>query len=134
MEKVFILQKKNEGMFSLKAYSDVDWGKCLDSMRSVSGFCLFFCDSLISQKSKKQPTVSKPSIEPEFRALATTTCEIVWVLKLLKDFRIENLLPATFFYDNKYALMLVANLVFHERSKYLKLIFTLLEKNVHWCY
>ncbi|XP_071741058.1 uncharacterized mitochondrial protein AtMg00810-like [Rutidosis leptorrhynchoides] len=94
-----------------------DWGKCF-TRRSVSGLCLFLCGSLVSLKSKKQPTVSRSSTESEYRSLAATTCEIIFVLKLLDDFGIHNLLPVHLFCDNKSALLLAANPVFHERSKH----------------
>ncbi|XP_071695154.1 uncharacterized mitochondrial protein AtMg00810-like [Rutidosis leptorrhynchoides] len=39
--------KKADNMFNLVAYSDADWGKCLSTRRSVSGYCLFLCGSLV---------------------------------------------------------------------------------------
>ncbi|GJT20335.1 hypothetical protein Tco_0890272 [Tanacetum coccineum] len=60
---------KNPGM-SLKAYSDVDWAKCVVTMKSMTGYCVFLNGSLVSWKSKKQITLSKSSTEAKYRALA----------------------------------------------------------------
>ncbi|XP_068645225.1 uncharacterized mitochondrial protein AtMg00810-like [Aristolochia californica] len=63
----------------VRAYSDVDWGSCLDSRRSTTCFCIFIGGSLVSWKAKKQTTVSCSSAEAEYRALSSTTSEIIWL-------------------------------------------------------
>ena len=69
----------------LVAYSDADWAGCPDTRRSVSGWCMFLGDSLISWKSKKQARVSKSSTESEYRAMSAACSEIVWLRGILSE-------------------------------------------------
>ncbi|GJZ15952.1 putative RNA-directed DNA polymerase [Tanacetum coccineum] len=105
----------------LKAYTDADWARCTDTRRSVTGYCVFMNNSLVSWKSKKQNTISKSSTEAEYRALASVTSEVIWVLKILKDLDCSNLLPVKVFCDNSSAIKIAANPVFHERTKHLEI-------------
>ena len=68
----------------LKAYCNADWAACPDTRRSVSGFCVFLGDSLISWKCKSQQVVSRSSAEFEYRAMTTVTSELVCLLALLR--------------------------------------------------
>ncbi|XP_019188316.1 PREDICTED: uncharacterized protein LOC109182623 [Ipomoea nil] len=105
----------------LKAYSDSDWGACVDTRRSVTGFCIFLGNALISWKSKKQPTVSKSSSEAEYRALAATSCEIQWLIYLLAEFGMIHNEAVAIYCDSKSAVAIAENPVFHERTKHIEL-------------
>lgn len=95
----------------LKGYCDADWAACSTTRRSVTGYYVFLGNSLISWKSKKQHTVSRSSVEAEYRSMATAVCELSWLKNLLNDLSIKQSKPALLFCDN---LSLYA-LFFHEK-------------------
>ena len=64
--------------------------------------------------------VSRSLAEAEYRSMASTTCEVLWLLYLLKDLHVSYDRPALMYCDNQVALHIVANPVFHERSKHIE--------------
>ncbi|GJX60526.1 ribonuclease H-like domain-containing protein [Tanacetum coccineum] len=105
----------------LSAYSDADWQKCVVTRKSIIRYCVFIIGSLVSCKSKKQNTLSTLSTEAEYRDLASVTSEVIWVLKILKDLKCENLLHASLYCDTNSTIKIVVNPVFHERTKHLEI-------------
>ena len=76
-------------------------------------------DSLISWKSKKQIVVSRSSTEAEYRAMASTTAEIVWLRWLLADMGVILSTPTPIHCDNDSAIQITRNSVFYERTKHI---------------
>lgn len=106
---------------TLKGFADADWAACPDSRRSTTGFSMFVGDSLISWRSKKQPTVSRSSAEAEYRALALASCEMMWLKTLLRELRVEERSVPVLFSDSTAAIYIATNPVFHERTKHVEL-------------
>ncbi|XP_019171418.1 PREDICTED: uncharacterized protein LOC109166974 [Ipomoea nil] len=105
----------------LQGFSDSDWATCAETRKSVTGYSIYLGKSLISWKTKKQATVSRSSSEAEYRALASTVCEVQWLLYLLADLKVKPNSPATLFCDNKSAIAIGENHVFHEITKHIEI-------------
>ncbi|KAG7578706.1 Reverse transcriptase RNA-dependent DNA polymerase [Arabidopsis thaliana x Arabidopsis arenosa] len=105
----------------LNGFADADWRTCLDTRRCVTGVCTFLGHSLISWKSKKQETVSGSSTEAEYRGMSVATKELLWFSQMLKDLHIQVTAKPKLFCDNKSALHIANNPVFHERIKHVEI-------------
>ncbi|XP_022897770.1 uncharacterized protein LOC111411479 [Olea europaea var. sylvestris] len=60
---------------SLQAFTDAHCGSCIDTRNSTTKLG----DSLISLNSKRLPKVSCSSTEAEYRALAVTISDLLWI-------------------------------------------------------
>ena len=71
-------------------------------------------DSLISWKCRKQSIVSLSSIEVEYRAMKSTTKEIVWLHWLHAYMEVFLSHPTPIYYDNKSTIQIAHNSLFQE--------------------
>ncbi|XP_070054763.1 uncharacterized mitochondrial protein AtMg00810-like [Nicotiana tomentosiformis] len=79
---LFMPAKENK---KLVAYCDSDWGSCVETRKSITGYIVKFGGALISWKSKKQSTISRSSAEKDFRSMAATVAEVTWLVGLFGE-------------------------------------------------
>ena len=53
----------NHGHNGIECFTDADWAGSKEDRRSISGYCVFVGENLVSWKSKKQSVVSHSSAE-----------------------------------------------------------------------
>nr|CAD1833849.1 unnamed protein product [Ananas comosus var. bracteatus] len=112
---------KNHGHSNIECFSDADWAGSKVDRRSTTGYCVFVGGNLVSWRSKKQSAVSRSSAESEYRAMAQSVCEVMWIQQLLDEVGLKNPQPIKLWCDNQAALHIASNPVFHERTKHIEI-------------
>jgi hypothetical protein len=118
------------GPISLSAFSDADWVGDPNDRRSTSGLLVYLGHNPITWSAKKQLTVSRSSIEAEYRALASASGEVCWLRTLVKDLGLYLYDPPVLWCDNVSALAIASNPVFHARTKHIEVDFHFIRERV----
>ncbi|GJR18082.1 ribonuclease H-like domain-containing protein [Tanacetum coccineum] len=106
---------------SLVGYTDADWTGCPFTRRSTFGYCVFLGNNLLSWSAKLQHTISRSSVEAEYRGVANVVVETTWIRNFLRDLH-SPLLTATMVYcDNVNAVYMSANPSQHQRTKHIEI-------------
>jgi hypothetical protein len=90
----------------------------------------FLGTNLVSWSAHKQATVSRSSTEAEYKALANTTTEVMWIETLLMELGVHAPRAATLWCDNIGAKYLSSNPVFHARTKHIEVDYDFVRERV----
>ncbi|GJR18365.1 ribonuclease H-like domain-containing protein [Tanacetum coccineum] len=96
----------------LVAYSDADWAGCPTTRRSTLGYCW---------SSKRQYTLSRSSVEAEYRGVDNAVVETSWLRNLLRELHSLLHMATIVYCDNVSAVYLSSNPVQHQRSKHIEI-------------
>jgi hypothetical protein len=72
----------------IEGYCDADWAGCVNDRRTTTNYCVHVGDNLVAWRNKKQDVIAKSSAEAEYRAMALSLCEMMWVKSLLSELRL----------------------------------------------
>ena len=105
------------GNMQLTSFCDSDWAACPLTRCSVTGYLVFLGRSLVSWKTKKQPTMDRSFEEAEYRALV---CELMWLIYLLSSLGILHPKHTRLCSYSQLAIHISKNPVFHDRTKHIE--------------
>ncbi|KAG7588970.1 Zinc finger CCHC-type [Arabidopsis suecica] len=113
------LTYKKGGTKKIVGYSDSSHNVDPDDGRSTTGHVFYYGDSPITWCSQKQPTVALSSCEAEFMAATEAAKQALWLQELLSELTGQSFAKTFLYIDNKSAIELTKNPVFHGRSKHI---------------
>lgn len=110
---------KHNQPLHLSAFSDADWAGNKDDRTSTTAYIIYLGGNAISWCSRKQKSVARSSTEAEYRALASTAAEVLWLKNLLGELGVSLPRCPTIYCDNIGATYLSVNPVFHSKMKHI---------------
>ena len=113
------LDFKRSSDSTLIGYSDSSHNVDIDDGRSTTGHMFYLNDCLITWCSKKQETVALLSCEAEFMAATEAAKQAIWLQELFAEVVEKPNEKVVVRIDNKSAIALTKNPVFHGRSKHI---------------
>jgi hypothetical protein len=101
--------KRREGAVSLTGFSDSDYAGDVDKKKSTTWVIFFLADSPVTWQSMKQKVVAQSSCEAEYIATANTTCQALWLNRVLAEVQGTDPGVPLLNIDNKSAIGLIKN-------------------------
>jgi len=101
-EQQLCFRRNDTERLGLRVYSDADWASDTKDRHSTSGYCVNLSEesSLISWKTRKQPTVALSTCEAEYMSLASAMQECIYLEQLLKGMDTYKYAQTKVFEDN----------------------------------
>lgn len=122
------LTYKADANESIEGYCDADWGGCIESGRSTSGYVFTLMGGPISWSSRKQSCVATSSCQSEYIAMAEANQEAQWWFMFQEE--IEESKPIKMFVDNQSAIYLASESFFHAKTKHINIKYHFVRESI----
>jgi hypothetical protein len=107
--------------FRLSGYTDSDWARSVFDRKSTSRCCFSLGSTMISWQSTKQSSIALSTVEAEYIAACSASCEAIWLRKLLTSLFDLEMEATTILCDNQSYRKMTENHVFHDKSKHIEI-------------
>jgi hypothetical protein len=103
-------------------YSDSDFAGLKDKRHSTRDYIFMLADDAISHSSKQQFIIALSSCEAEYMVLSEAAKKAIWIREFLREleFRFRDDQLVLIFADNKGAIDLIINPLYHKRTKHIE--------------
>jgi len=103
----------------LLGYSDSDYANCIETSRSIVGYCFSLGSGMISWRSRKGQTVANSTCYAEYMALHKVAREAVFLREMLKELDFAPLDATPICCDNSAAIILSEDHIGHPHVKHI---------------
>nr|GEV70584.1 ribonuclease H-like domain, reverse transcriptase, RNA-dependent DNA polymerase [Tanacetum cinerariifolium] len=110
---------KHNGGDNIHGFSDSSYGVNTQEGERITGIIFYYGVSPISWSTQKQATVTLASCEYEFIAATAVATQTLWLKRQLSELTHSEEEKITIMVDNKSAIALTKNPIFHGRSKHI---------------
>ncbi|RVW35834.1 Retrovirus-related Pol polyprotein from transposon TNT 1-94 [Vitis vinifera] len=130
--KDYMLTYKRSEQLEVVGYSDSDYGGCLDSLKSTSGFVFMLANGAISWKSEKQSITASSTMEAEFVACFEASSHALWLRNFISGLGVVDSIakPLRIYCDNTAAVFFSKNGKFSSGSKHMDLKYLVVKERV----
>ena len=112
--------ERGKKSYSIQSFSDSDFAGDSDDRKSTTGQVFFIGNSAITWNTMKQNVVALSSCEAEYIAALATSCQGIWIIRLVEEILNIKVRPFKLYVDNKSAIALSKNPSQHGRSKHIE--------------
>ena len=124
-----LVYRRQEGAeHALEAFVDADWGRCLKTRRSQTGYAVTFNGCLVAWHSKLQDTVASSTLVAELFASYHACTKIMELRHLLGEIGYLHDAPTVLHEDNQGVLNVCKNKAGVQRTKHVELKWFLLRE------
>jgi hypothetical protein len=107
--------------FRLHGYTDSDWAGSVSDRKSTLGCCFSLGSAMTSWQSRKQSNISLSTEEAEYIATCSSSCEAIWLRKLLTGLFDLEMEAIVILCDNQSFIKMMENTLFHDKLKHIEI-------------